>query len=107
MTARFLDLEHPVRLAHRGSRLLWPENTIEAFAGAVDLGYRYLEIDVRKTRDDVIAGQVVGADGEPVSRARVRLEYKSWFSSGSHSFGSHELPAPRASAPVGQGKSSS
>jgi glycerophosphoryl diester phosphodiesterase len=54
MTHPYLGAEHPIRLAHRGSRVLWPENTMEAFQGAADLGYRYLEIDVRKTSDDVI-----------------------------------------------------
>lgn len=51
----YLTLEHPVRLAHRGSRILWPENTMLAFQGAVDLGCKYLEIDVRRTRDGVVA----------------------------------------------------
>ncbi|HHC09519.1 MAG TPA: glycerophosphodiester phosphodiesterase [Actinobacteria bacterium] len=51
----YLALEHPIRLAHRGSRILWPENTMYAFAEAVEgLGYRYLEIDVRMTRDRVV-----------------------------------------------------
>jgi glycerophosphoryl diester phosphodiesterase len=53
-TVPYLSLEHPVRFAHRGSRVLWPENTLEAFQGAVDLGYRYIETDVRITRDRVV-----------------------------------------------------
>lgn len=44
----------PVVIAHRGSRFLWPENTMEAFAGAVALGVRHLETDVRITADGVV-----------------------------------------------------
>jgi glycerophosphoryl diester phosphodiesterase len=54
MPVPYLAAEYPLRFAHRGSRLLWPENTAEAFQGAVELGYRYIEMDVQITRDDVV-----------------------------------------------------
>ncbi len=54
MTHPYLALEHPIRLAHRGSRILWPENTLAAFHGAVELGCVYIETDVRITHDDVV-----------------------------------------------------
>ncbi|MEN8041434.1 MAG: glycerophosphodiester phosphodiesterase [Actinomycetota bacterium] len=47
--------EHPIRLAHRGSRELWPENTWHAFDRAIeDLGYKYVETDVQVTADGVV-----------------------------------------------------
>ncbi len=47
----YLKHEYPLRFAHRGSRVLWPENTMVAFQGAADLGYRYIETDVHVSRD--------------------------------------------------------
>lgn len=50
----FFSVEHPIRFAHRGSRILWPENTLHAFQRAVeDHGYRYLELDVHLSADRV------------------------------------------------------
>ena len=54
VTHPYLSLEYPLRLAHRGSRELWPENTMASFQGAADLGYRYIETDVRITLDNVV-----------------------------------------------------
>jgi glycerophosphoryl diester phosphodiesterase len=56
MTDRpYLAHEEPIRFAHRGSRLLWPENTWLAFDGAiVELGYSYVETDIRVTRDGIV-----------------------------------------------------
>jgi glycerophosphoryl diester phosphodiesterase len=44
----------PVAIAHRGSRLLWPENTMVAFSEAVSLGFRHLETDLHLTSDGVL-----------------------------------------------------
>lgn len=41
----------PVAIAHRGSRVLWPENTDTSFSGAYELGYRHFETDLHLTAD--------------------------------------------------------
>ena len=51
---KYLSHEHPLRFAHRGSEILWPQNTMTAFQGAVDLGCIYIETDLHVTKDKVI-----------------------------------------------------
>jgi glycerophosphoryl diester phosphodiesterase len=50
----FLTGEQPLAFAHRGGSLLWPENTLLAFEGALAAGCRYLETDLHTTRDGTI-----------------------------------------------------
>jgi glycerophosphoryl diester phosphodiesterase len=50
----FLDHQGPIPFAHRGGAGDWPENTMPAFAGAVALGYRYVETDAHVTSDGVV-----------------------------------------------------
>ena len=50
----FVPTEGAIGIAHRGSRLLWPENTVVAFQGAARLGYTRFETDLRVTVDGVL-----------------------------------------------------
>lgn len=44
----------PRVVAHRGASVAFRENTIDAFVGAADLGATGIELDVRRTADDVL-----------------------------------------------------
>jgi glycerophosphoryl diester phosphodiesterase len=50
----FLDVDAPLLFAHRGGAALFPENTLDAFRGALELGIPFLETDVHLSRDGVL-----------------------------------------------------
>ena len=50
---RTLPSGRPLVIAHRGGAGLFPENTLAAFLGAVELGVDALELDIHRTADGV------------------------------------------------------
>jgi len=49
-----LDGQPPLVVAHRGASGYLPEETLEAYARAIDLGADYIEMDLVSTRDGVL-----------------------------------------------------
>lgn len=69
----FFDWPGPIAFAHRGGKSDVPENTLEAFQHAYDMGYRYMETDVHYTKggelvafhDDDL-GRLTGQTGQQI-----------------------------------------
>lgn len=89
----------PQIIAHRGYSAVYPENTLAAFEGALDIGVDYIELDVQLSKD----GQVVilhddslkrttGAEGTPSDytyEELAKLDAGSWFDA---SFAGEKIP---------------
>lgn len=76
----YADTSGPIALAHRGGGGLAPENTLAAFALTTDLGFRYLESDLRLTADghlvcfhDATLDRVTDARGPLAARTLAEL----------------------------------
>lgn len=76
----WLDADRCLVLAHRGASSAAPENTMAAFALAIDLGADGVELDVRRSREgqlvvihDASVDRVTGASGEVASMSLEEL----------------------------------
>ena len=77
--ARWRADGRPLVLGHRGAPRAARENTVEAFRRAVELGADGVELDVRRTADDVLVvhhdpavegvGPIVGATAAELAAA--------------------------------------
>lgn len=86
-----IDNKHILNIAHRGSSLVCPENTMASFQAATQEGSDYLEIDVRLTKDKqiiIMHDRKINRTSNQKGRIRKytleqlkRLDIGSWFHS--------------------------
>lgn len=89
-------------IAHRGYSSVLPENTLAAFAGALDLGVDYIETDVQMTKDGRIVvfhdndlKRITGCEGTVADYTYEELramDAGKWFAD---SFAGERIPALR------------
>lgn len=89
----------PKIVAHRGYSAVFPENTLAAFAGALDIGVDYIELDVQLSKDGQVVvlhdgnlARTTGVDGLPADytlEELSRMDAGSWFDA---SFSGEKIP---------------
>jgi glycerophosphoryl diester phosphodiesterase len=82
-------LKRPLIIAHRGYRAEYPENTLAAFRGALDVGVQMIELDVILTKDrhvvvahDQTLERTAGGKGmvrDTTLEELKKLDAGSWF----------------------------
>ena len=92
-TNPWLRENRPLSIAHRGHSIAYPENTLEAYRKAIDLGVEMIECDVNITRDGMLVmmhdstlnrtsngtGRVSAATWEEIQRLDVGEKFKPEF----------------------------
>ena len=86
----YLQVDLPIAMAHRGFSLQGLENTMPAFAAAVDLGCTHVETDVHATRDGLLVA-FHDARLDRVTDATGAIADRSW----------REVSAARVVGPTG------
>ena len=73
----YLNSNKKLAIAHRGGISRYPENTMEAFQEAIDLGYKYLETDIQVTSDNKL---VIFHDDklDRLTNVSGKLKERSW-----------------------------
>lgn len=89
----------PKIVAHRGYSAVFPENTLAAFAGALDIGADYIELDVQLSKDGQVVilhdGSLTRTTGVDGAAADYTLEELSQMDAGSWfdaSFSGEKIP---------------
>ena len=67
-TGTLRRVSHPIVIAHRGASAAFPENTVEAYRGALEAGAEWVELDARRTADGalVVHHDAVLGDGRTI-----------------------------------------
>src|SRR5512141_3489184 len=92
-TNPWLREHRPLSIAHRGHSIAVPENTMEAYRKAIELGVEMMECDVNITRDGQLVmihdatldrttsgtGRVSAASGEDIQRLDAGGKFKPEF----------------------------
>lgn len=97
--ARIADWKDTQIIAHRGYSSMFPENTLSAFEGALELGVDYIELDVQMSKDGELillhdddlfrTTGVSGFASDYTYEELANMDAGSWFSS---SFAGERIP---------------